>query len=249
VNALLIEALLIGIETAEGIECHSQIGSGDIISEEVNCAALATRDLSCFSQDFKSKAGLMMLQSRDEAVIGATHYNQPKYLAIGCGAVRFSGPPRSMEDIAGRRKCLPRECRVCGGVLRDWLCSEMIAHQFAKVHWITGWSGDCQHRPDRGIDCRRFSSIAESELNRERHCGVLIGTVNGAERINDRGVNSDPWPFINLHDTKLAAHDIAQPLHCGDRSVRFTKRGQSVGMLPISNDTSFLKSRAVSRCA
>ena len=88
---------LIGIEAAEGIERHSQIGGGYIVSEEVDGTALPSWHFSCCSRDFKSETSLMVLRSPNEAVIDAAGNNQSKNLAIGRGSVRFKGSPRCLS--------------------------------------------------------------------------------------------------------------------------------------------------------
>src|SRR5689334_11352425 len=97
----------------------------------------------------------MMLRPPDKAVIDAADNDQSKYLTIGCdqskyltigcGSVCFNGSPRCLKAIPERRECLAGEYRICGSILGDRLCLEMLANQFAKAQRISRWSGDGQH--------------------------------------------------------------------------------------------------------
>jgi hypothetical protein len=196
----------IGIEAAKGVECDPQIGGGHVVSQEVDRAAPLTRNCRRFTRDFKSEAGLVMLRSPNEAVIDAAGNDESKHFTIGCGSVCFKGLPRCLKAIPERRECLAGEYRVCGSVLRNRLRSEMIAKQIAVVQRISGGAGDQQHRPNSDINRRGFSGIAENEIKRQRHCSVLIASMNGAERIGNLGINTDPGTLVNLHNAKLAAY-------------------------------------------
>jgi hypothetical protein len=116
VGDLVAGTQLIGIEAAEGVERDPQISSGHVVFKEVDCTAPFTRDCRCLSRDFKSKAGLVVLWSGDEAVIDAADSDQPKNFTIGRGLDRFKGLSRGFKDIPERRECLSGECSAyCGG--------------------------------------------------------------------------------------------------------------------------------------
>ena len=129
----------------------------------------------------------MMLRPPDKAVIDAADNDQSKYLTIGCGSVCFNGSPRCLKAIPERRECLAGEYRICGSILGDRLCLEMLANQFAKAQRISRWSGDGQHWPSSDINRRR--ACGGTRCARSPSCSALCQPARSG-RLRRRGLAS-----------------------------------------------------------